>query len=539
MDIAINNVFIPDFRKRKFLKTSVGIKNGVISQISEDNIDAEIMVDGTDKYLTPGLIDCHCHIESSYLLPSLFGNVIANCGTLHCVADCHEIANVAGRKGLQFFMENAVSSSINIKFSVPSCVPATSFATSGGSIGLDDIQYFLECEEVVALGELMNIPAVISQDKKTMKMISLAKKKKKRVNGHAPDLSGEDLKRYITAGVDDDHESETYQELKEKLDAGLNVFLREGSAEKTEKEAYKIIEEYPDNVMFCTDDKSINDIFESGHINFHLRKAVKAGVSPILALKAASYNGLNYYGLNEYSEVKTGNKASLVLFNDLKSFNIEKIILDGRFHKYKYHKPLIADFLKHSLNIKTISQIPDIPDNIKGICIYVKDGSLITEKIRANKDTPEYYTKEDILKLVVFERYGHGYSSAARIKGFGLKRGAIASSLSHDCHNIIAVGADDTQIKRAINVIIDCDGGIAVIDGSEIYAIPLHVGGIVSDENPLIFAKKLEEARKKARNLGCAFNDPMGTLSFMALEVIPHLKLTDRGLFDVDSFTYI
>ena len=539
MDIAINNVFIPDFRKRRFLKTSVGIKNGVINQIGEDNIDAEIMVDGTDKYLTPGLIDCHCHIESSYLLPSLFGNVIANCGTLHCVADCHEIANVAGRKGLQFFMENAVSSSINIKFSVPSCVPATSFATSGGSIGLDDIQYFLECEEVVALGELMNIPAVISQDKKTMKMISLAKKKKKRVNGHAPDLSGEDLKRYITAGVDDDHESETYQELKEKLDAGLNVFLREGSAEKTEKEAYKIIEEYPDNVMFCTDDKSINDIFESGHINFHLRKAVKAGVSPILALKAASYNGLNYYGLNEYSEVKTGNKASLVLFNDLKSFNIEKIILEGRFHKYKYHKPLISDFLKHSLNIKTISQIPDIPDNIKGTCIYVKDGSLITEKIRANKDTPEYYTKEDILKLVVFERYGHGYSSAARIKGFGLKRGAIASSLSHDCHNIIAVGVDDTQIKRAINAIIDCDGGIAVIDGSEIYAIPLHVGGIVSDENPLIFAKKLEEARKKTRDLGCAFNDPVGTLSFMALEVIPHLKLTDRGLFDVDSFTYI
>ena len=539
MDIAINNVFIPDFRKRRFLKTSVGIKNGVISQISEDNIHAEIMIDGTDKYLTPGLIDCHCHIESSYLLPSLFGNVIANCGTLHCVADCHEIANVAGRKGLQFFMENAMTSLINIKFSVPSCVPATSFATSGGSIGLDDIQYFLECEEVVALGELMNIPAVISQDKKTMKMISLAKKKKKRVNGHAPDLSGEDLKRYITTGVDDDHESETYQELKEKLDAGLNVFLREGSAEKTEKEAYKIIEEYPDNVMFCTDDKSINDIFESGHINFHLRKAVKAGVSPILALKAASYNGLNYYGLNEYSEVKTGNKASLVLFNDLKSFNIEKIILDGRFYKYKYHKPFISDFLKHSLNIKTISQIPDIPDNIKGICIYVKDGSLITEKIRANKDTPEYYTKEDILKLVVFERYGHGYSSAARIKGFGLKRGAIASSLSHDCHNIIAVGVDDTQIKRAINAIIDCDGGIAVVDGSEIYAIPLHVGGIVSDENPLIFAKRLEEAREKTRDLGCEFNDPMGTLSFMALEVIPHLKLTDRGLFDVDSFAYI
>ena len=225
MDIAINNVFIPDFRKLKFLKRSVGINNGIIALISEDSVDGKIAIDGTDKYLTPGLIDCHCHIESSYLLPSLFGDIIAGCGTLHCVADCHEIANVAGRKGLEYFIKNSTSSPVNIKFAVPSCVPATDFATSGGSIDLDDIKYFLELEEVVALGELMNIPAVSSRDKKIMEMISYAKKKKKPVNGHAPDLSGGKLNKYIDAGIDDDHESETYRELKEKLDAGLNVFL--------------------------------------------------------------------------------------------------------------------------------------------------------------------------------------------------------------------------------------------------------------------------------------------------------------------------
>jgi len=533
MDIAINGVYIPDFESMRFIKKNVGIENKVIVSISEDYIKAKKTMDMDGFYLIPGLIDNHCHIESSHLTPSNFGNEIAKHGTLHAVCDCHEIANVKGRRGLEFFINEAKNSVCNLKFAVPSCVPATEFATSGGRIDVEDVDYFMQFKEVVALGELMNVPGVINRDEKFMKMIEIARKYNKRVNGHAPHLSKDMLHKYILAGVEDDHESETYDELKEKLEEGLRVFIREGSAEQTQDDAYRIIKEYPDRVMFCSDDKTIGDIMAYGHMDYNLKKAISLGIDPILAVKAATYNGLIYYGLDEFSEVKEGKKAYLVLLDD--KFNVANVIIDGEIYTHKNSSSSIPDEFLNTLKIEKIENVPSIRN--KKIAMGVTSGSLITEKVEVLTDR-EFDLDADLLKLCVFERYGHNNKSACLVKGFGLKVGAMASSLAHDCHNIISVGVSEDAIKKVVNAVIENQGAMALFDGEKIYTLPLEVGGIVSSEDAPSVAKKVDVLKAKAGQIGCSLKDPFATLSFMALEVIPHLKLTDKGLFNVDEFKY-
>ena len=539
MDIVLKNVRIPDFRKLRFESVNVGLSGNLISRVSSDSIKGKKVIDCKNAILSPGLIDCHCHIESSYLIPSLFGDAVSKFGTLFVVADCHEISNVAGKKGLKFFFSNSVFSGCNIYFAVPSCVPASDFATSGGRLDEEDIKELLEDEKVVALGELMNIPAVLNREEKILRIIKKAKMLGKRVNGHAPGLTGENLKAYFSVGIEDDHESETYHELLEKISVGARVFIREGSAEHTEQKAYKIIQEYGNQVMFCTDDKTINHILETGHINYHLRKAVKSGINPVLALKCGSYNGLNYYGLSKYAEVKEGNYAHLVLFNNEKDFNPEFVIVNGEIKDTAFVSGNIPDFLLNSFKVDLIEQLPEIEEKIKHIAIKVNNGSLITDAVEVSKDLPEYNPENDLLKIVVIERYGKGNRFAARIKGFGIKNGALASSLAHDCHNVLAVGSSDSYIKKVVNKVIENHGGLAVYDGEEVYFVPLPVGGIVSNENPVKLAKEIENLKIKAKKVSPALSDPLATLSFMALEVIPHLKITDRGLFDVDKFEYV
>ena len=533
MDIAINGVYIPDFESMRFLKKNVGIDNGVIVSISKDYIKAKKTIEADEFYLIPGLIDNHCHIESSHLTPSNFGNEIAKHGTLHAVCDCHEIANVKGRKGLEFFIDEAKNSVCNLKFAISSCVPATEFATSGGRIDVEDVDYFMQFKEVVALGELMNVPGVINRDEKFMKMIEIARKYNKRVNGHAPHLSGGKLSEYISAGVEDDHESETYEELKEKLEKGLRVFIREGSAEQTQDDAYRIINEYPERVMFCSDDKTVGDIMAYGHMDYNLKKAISLGIDPILAVKAATYNGLLYYGLDEFSEVKEGKRAYLVLLDE--DFNVANVIVGGEIYTGKKTHSSIPDEFLNTLKIEKIDNVPSIEN--KEIAMGVTSGSLITERVNISRNV-EYDLDADLLKLCVFERYGHNNKSACLIKGFGLKVGAIASSLAHDCHNIVAVGVSDESIKRVVNAVIENRGAMALFDGEKIYTLPLEVGGIVSSEDAQSVAKKVDMLKAKARQIGCSLKDPFATLSFMALEVIPHLKLTDKGLFNVDKFQY-
>ncbi|WP_025209646.1 adenine deaminase [Hippea sp. KM1] len=535
MDLAINNAWVVDFDKLRFDKLSIGIKDGLIAKISPTPIKAKEAIDAEGLYLSTGLIDCHCHIESTHLTPKGFAEAVIDKGTLFAVADCHEIANVFGRKGLEFFIDDARDVDMQLRFAVPSCVPATGFATSGGRIDPDDVEYFLGFDEVVSLGELMNVPGVINRDEKFIKMIELARMHNKRVNGHAPHLDAQTLKLYKEAGVEDDHESYDYDELKQKIELGFFVFIREGSSEHSTNEAYKIIKEYPDRVAFCSDDKSVGDILEKGHIDYNLRKAISLGIEPALALKVASFNGLKYYGLDEFLGIKEGKRAYLVLFDE--KFMPKTSITNGKIYKSIHKKSSPPEAFLNSIKVKTPIELPKIKH--KGIAIGLKNGSLITQKLSIAHQEEEFNTKDDILKLVVIERYGHNNKAACFVKGFLLKKGAMATSLAHDCHNIVAVGTSDEEIERAVSAIIEMQGGQVVVNNDKITRLALPIGGIVSSDEPENIKESVIALKQAARELGCGLDDPLGMLSFLSLEVIPHIKLTDKGLFDVDKFCYI
>ncbi len=536
MDLQIRNALVVDFEKLTFKKLNVGIKNGVIVSLSQNEIPAKENLNGNGLYLSPGLIDCHCHIESTHLTPSGFAQTVSRFGTLYAVADCHEIANVAGIYGLNYFMDEAKNSPINIFFAIPSCVPATPFATSGGKIDVDDVKRLIKSEMVLSLGELMNVMGVVNGEQKFLEMIKIAKEAGKRVNGHAPHLDLETLKKYREKGIEDDHESYSYDEIKQKLELGFFVFLREGSTEITEYKAYKIIEEHPNRVAFCSDDKTVGDILDAGHINYNVKKAIKNGINPALALKVASFNGLKYYNLDKYSEIKVGNVANFVLFD--KEFNAKNVIVNGKpLKEQKIISLKTPDFLKNSIHVKMPVPIPKIKN--RNIAIKINDRSLITDRLKIEPFEGEYDLEKDLLKLVAIERYGRGYRSACFIQGFGLKKGALASSLAHDCHNIVAVGTSDEFLTKAVEKITELQGGQVVYDGENFTFLPLEIGGIATKEEPQKVAKMVENLKLATRKLGCQLKSPFDILSFMALEVIPHLKLTDKGLFDVDSFTYV
>jgi adenine deaminase len=538
-DVTVNNCLIPDFEKNTFLKVCVGIQGNLISYIGKKRIDAEVVIEAENKILTPGLIDGHCHVESSMLPPSVFGNLVAHSGTLYVVSDNHEVANILGVKGIRLFMKDARSSLSKIFFAIPSSVPATRFVQSGAKITAKNIKRLIEERDVISIGEMMNVYGVINDDEPYRSIIELAKEKNILINGHFPFKDREMLGRYISKGISDDHESETYDDLKSKIEAGMFVFIREGSAETTQDLAYRIISEYPDRVGFCTDDKNVFDLKKTGSIIFNLRKAIKLGTDPILALRAATYNTLNHYGLNKYSQIKEGNFANLVLFKDFKEFEISKVIVNGKIiERFSKEKKRFSKLFFNTFKVtKDDVVIPEIEERLKSFCILVKDKSLITELFSTEKN--EFDLSGDILKLVVISRYEENKGSACKIKGFGLKRGAIATSISHDCHNVICVGADDLSIKKAVKKVFELKGGLVYFDGNEFTQVGLPLAGILSDLDEDSLIDDLTRINSIVRKNGSSLSDPFGTLSFMALEVIGHVKLTVNGLFDVDRFKFI
>lgn len=541
-----------DVHKQKIYPAEIKIENGKIVSIKETN-DSRLT---TNDYILPGFIDSHVHIESSMLVPSEFARLAVVHGTVATVSDPHEIANVCGMEGVEFMIENGKTVPFKFNFGAPSCVPATVFETAGATLDSNDVEKLLQREEIKYLSEMMNFPGVLFKDEEVMKKIAAAHRLNKPVDGHAPGLRGEKAKQYIDAGIYTDHECFTREEALDKLQYGMKIIIREGSAAKNFEALIDLLNDWPDMMMFCSDDKH-PDSLVLGHINQLSARAVAKGIDIFKILKAACINPVLHYKL-DVGLLKVGDPADLIMVKDLEHFEVLKTFINGELvaedgkSNIKTEKSGVINRFdcepveKDDLFLRSVSrdQIP---------IIEALDGQLITNKYLLSPDKLEddeygLYSNPaiDVLKIVVVNRYVHSKVAIAFIKNFGLKKGALASSVAHDSHNIVAVGVDDESICEAVNLVIQNKGGISCVcpvepEGSWTeMGLPLPVAGLMSNEDGYMIADQYTAIdRMTKEELGSTLASPFMTLSFMALLVIPHLKLSDLGLFDGDSFTFI
>jgi adenine deaminase len=501
------------------------------------------------QYIVPGLVDAHVHIESSMLVPSEFARLAVVHGTVATVSDPHEIANVVGVRGVEYMIENAAKVPFYFNFGAPSCVPATVFETAGAEIGPSEIETLLQRPDIKYLSEMMNYPGVINRDPVVMEKIKIAQKYKKPVDGHAPGLTGEDLKKYIAAGISTDHECYTYEEALEKLKLGMKILIREGSAAKNFNTLIELIRTYPEMIMFCSDDKH-PDALVKGHINELVRRALEYDFNPIDVLRAATLNPVRHYKL-ENGLLQKGDFADFIIVDDLSDFEVKQTYIKGQ-KVAENGTTLIPSSSSNIINHFDCNYInPEdlvVPANGKSIrIIEINDGQLITGEgitepcVENNVVLPDL--ERDILKLVVVNRYKNAAPAVGFVTGFELKQGAIASTVAHDSHNIIAVGVDDTAIKRAINLLIQNKGGISIVMDNEgenaNMVLPLPIGGLMSGMDGYSVAEQYERIDEAAKANGSSLTAPFMTLSFLALLVIPKLKLSDKGLFDGSAFKFV
>lgn len=501
------------------------------------------------NFILPGFIDAHVHIESSMLIPSEFARLAVVHGTVGTISDPHEIANVCGLKGVEFMIENGDSVPFKFHFGAPSCVPATTFETAGASINSNDIGDLMRREEILYLTEMMNFPGVLNGDKEVIKKIDAAKRNNKPVDGHAPGLQGDAAKKYIDAGISTDHECFTKEEAVDKLKYGMKILIREGSAAKNFEALIDLLNEYPDKIMFCSDDKHPDSLVE-GHINQLCERAVARGVNVFNVLKAACINPVEHYKL-KVGLLRQNDFADFILVKDLEKFEVLQTYINGELVS-ENGKSKIKSQKANAINNFSCSEkkVEDFhfpfADQLSIPVIEALDGQLITNKIIV---TPKIVNRNivadienDILKIVVVNRYKDAPIAKAFIKNFGLKKGAIASSVAHDSHNIVAVGANDESLCRAVNLLIKEKGGISCVRPSAMVddlVLSLPVGGLMSADDGYLVAEKYSQIDKAAKELGSTLSSPFMTLSFMALLVIPHLKLSDLGLFDGDEFRFV
>ncbi|QEC58077.1 adenine deaminase [Flavisolibacter ginsenosidimutans] len=499
-------------------------------------------------YILPGFVDAHVHIESSMLIPSEFARLAVVHGTVATVSDPHEIANVCGMKGVAFMIENGNTVPFKFNFGAPSCVPATSFETAGAELTSKDVEDLLRREDVLYLSEMMNFPGVLNGDEEVAKKIAAAKKFEKPVDGHAPGLRGEEAKRYIDAGISTDHECFTAEEALEKLQHGMKILIREGSAAKNFEALVDLLNEHSDMMMFCSDDKHPDSLVE-GHINQLCARAVAKDIDVFKVLQAACVNPVGHYKL-KVGLVRENDFADFIVVKDLKNFEVVQTYVNGELVA-ENGKSLINRQSAISNAVNNFSCSEKSPDDftlmagndpLPKFAIEALDGQLITNKVFF-QPLIEYGNivsdvANDVLKIVVVNRYKDAPIAKAFIKNFGLKKGAIASSVAHDSHNIVAVGVDDESLCRAVNLVIEKQGGVSCV-GNEDLILSLPVAGLMSAEDGYEVAKKYSEIDKAAKALGSTLSAPFMTLSFMALLVIPHLKLSDKGLFDGDNFSLI
>lgn len=497
-------------------------------------------------FILPGFVDAHVHIESSMLLPVEFAKLAVTHGTVATVSDPHEIANVLGLEGVEYMLENARKTSLSINFGAPSCVPATNFETAGATLGVEEVEQLLDRPDIKYLAEVMNYPGVLHEDPKVMAKIAAARARGKAVDGHAPGLKGEEAARYAAAGISTDHECFTEEEARDKLAAGMKILIREGSAAKNYEALHQLIDEFPDRVMFCTDDSHPDDLM-AGHINQLVMRAIRDGHDVYHVLTAACRNPVEHYGL-DIGQLRVGDRADMILVDDLRFMAVYKTFIKGELVAEAGHHNL-ADYRPEPIN--KFSCLPKkpadfrVPAGPKGAqlrVIEVFDGELITgRKVMApilnQAGEPVAAPDRDLLKIAVINRYADSPPAVGFVTGMKLQRGAIASSVAHDSHNIVAVGVDDESICRIANAVIAERGGIAAGRDEYLEVLPLPVAGIMSnDTGPRVAARYAELTGFAKRKLRCGLHSPFMTLSFLALLVIPELKLSDKGLFDGRSF---
>ena len=529
---------IVDIQNKKIYSGEITVENSKIVSIIEKEHNNK-------NYILPGFIDAHIHIESSMLVPSEFAKIAVLHGTVGTISDPHEIANVLGKEGVHYMIENGKKVPLKFHFGAPSCVPATFFETAGAVIDSEQIKELMAMDDIYYLSEMMNYPGVLFDDEEVMKKIAWAKHYNKPVDGHAPGLRGEPIKKYIAAGISTDHECFTYDEAAEKLSLGMKVIIREGSAAKNFEALANLIPDNYQNMMFCSDDKHPDDLIV-GHINLLCARAVAKGFDTFKILQMACINPVKHYNMN-IGLLKENDAADFIVVEDLIDFKIKQTYINGE---------LVAEngqsFVKHvdfetpnnfNTSKKQVSEfaIPSTASTIR--VIEALEGQLITNEIhckpKSNNGNLVSDVANDILKMAVVNRYANTKPAVAFIKNFGLKKGAIASSVAHDCHNIVVVGTSDEEICKAVNLIIENTGGICAVNGASQQSLALPVAGIMSDKNGWETGKAYQEIDAMAKQLGSTLKAPFMTLSFMALLVIPDLKLSDKGLFSGNSFSFV
>ncbi|OOV17097.1 adenine deaminase [Flavobacterium sp. LM4] len=529
---------IIDIRNRRIYAGEITVENKKIISIMEKNHNVK-------NYIMPGFIDAHIHIESSMLVPSEFAKIAVLHGTVATISDPHEIANVLGTAGVYYMIENSKKVPLKFHFGAPSCVPATSFESAGAIIDSDGIKELLASPDIYYLAEMMNYPGVLLNEEEVLKKIQWAKHFNKPVDGHAPGLRGEAVQKYISAGISTDHECFTFEEAEEKLSLGMKVIIREGSAAKNFEALIDLLPKHFENMMFCSDDKHPDDLIIN-HINSLCARAVAKGIDIFKVLQAACVNPVNHYKMN-VGLLKVNDPADFIVVEDLVDFKVKQTYINGE---------LVAQdgesFIKHipfetpnnfNITSKEISDFKVSGSGSKIRVIEALEGQLITNEIHHQSLIVDGKivsdTENDILKMAVVNRYQDTKPAIAFIKNFGLKKGAIASSVAHDCHNIVVLGTSDEEICNAVNLIIKNTGGVCAVNGSESKMLPLPVAGIMSDKNGWETGKLYQEIDAMAKELGSNLKAPFMTLSFMALLVIPDLKLSDKGLFSGNSFSFV
>jgi adenine deaminase len=525
---------VVDIHTRNIYPAAISILNGKILEI-------EKVEQAPDHYILPGLIDAHIHIESSMITPGAFAMTAVKHGTCGVVSDPHEIANVLGIPGVEFMIDDAGKVPVRFYFGAPSCVPATDFETNGARLTYRDVKHLLEKPEIKYLSEMMNFPGVIYHDQEVMEKIECAKFLGKPVDGHAPGLSGESLIKYVSAGISTDHECSTLEEAKEKISLGMRILIREGSAAKNLNSLKELFHLNPDMVMLCSDDLH-PEMLKKGHINKLIGKLISEGYNIFDVIRSATLNPVDHYGL-ENGLLRKGDSADFVIVDSLQEMNVRetwingnKIFSDGK-TLFTYKDAGALNYFNCGNLIESDIQVKYRGGEIR--VIEAVEGELLTgESHRSfcNSDMINPDLNNDILKVVVKDRYKDSPPSVGFIKGFGLKSGAFASSVAHDSHNIIAVGTNDADIVSSINEIVRLKGGLAVSTGEYIKSIELNIGGIMTTRSCEEIAHDYEDLNELAASIGCTMKSPFMTLSFMALLVIPDLKIGDRGLFDVRKF---